>query len=61
MTSDEIREYIKEAYEELKSIRRRARSGYPYSEDKENQNIINDWLDAAYDELEKRIQSFHKV
>jgi hypothetical protein len=57
MTSEEITESIQDAYEELKYIRRRARNGYPLSDDKETQKVILNWLDSAYAELEKRIHS----
>jgi hypothetical protein len=54
MTCEEIRESIQDAFEELKYIRRRARNGHPFSDDEETQNIIGNWLDAAYAELENR-------
>lgn len=54
MTSKEISESIHDAYEELKYIRRRARNGYPLSDDEETQKVILNWLDAAYAELENR-------
>lgn len=54
MTSEEITEGIHDAFEELKYIRRRERNGYPLSDDEETQKIIENWLDAAYAELEKR-------
>jgi hypothetical protein len=57
MTSREITESIHDAYEELKYIRRRARNGYPCSDDEETQKVIVNWLDAAYAELEKRNHS----
>jgi len=59
MTSEEITESIQDAYEELKYIRRRAHNGDPLSDDEETQKIIENWLDAAYAELEKRTYKGH--